>query len=376
MAMNAHAIVNLLLEADQPNAEPSAGERSGVYVFGPSLPPDGYASHDVESALAELRRFKVIAPQVKDSATMLDALAQAGYTFFIKKNPGDVEVIGRVPAKTTPEGADEASMFLGLEKHKKVQYRQTPRSTPQAMSAEYVLYGSRELEKEQQTKAEQAKENRSVPTQQLGKIDPEEEGFKDPPTGVGYSSEMVPLNAPLQIGVTFDADSKEGVLVREVHPKSPAAQAGLQAGDTIIETGKFARNDNKEPRKYGIKTPQHLEFVLKIADPQYPIPFRVLRGDREHWLPIVGVKKQEKQQPSATIPAAEVQQHAGSKAPAQPAQAAPPAGGAPKPKQMSMAKSLFAGQQKPRQRRLNLKPNEPSPARETGNPPANVSSLT
>lgn len=350
--MNAFEIVDLLLEADQYN--------SGVYVFGPEMPVEGYAAPSVEKAIENFRRYGLIDPQTRDDAGLMDQLVSAGYTFFLKKHPGEVEVIGKVPVRTTPEGQEQASQYLGLERHTKVQYRSNPRGNSREMDVDYVLYGSKEME-------QQRKEKRSVRTQQLGKIDPEEEGFKAPATGVGYkeTQDMMPLDAPLQVGFTFDQQQEDGIHVVEVHPSGPAAQAGLQAGDVITQTGKYARRDGQPPKAYTLEKPAYLEYVLRTADPRYPIPFRVIRGDGEYWLPILATERQQQEQ-GTVIPAADVQ-----------------ASGAPKPQaKPSKAKQMILGLRQPKsgptQRRLPLKypPNEPSPARETGNPPANVSSLT
>lgn len=358
--MNAFEIVDLLLEADQYN--------SGVYIFGPEMPTEGYAAPSVEKAIENFRRYGLIDPQTRDDAGLMDQLVDAGYTFFLKKHPGEVEVVGKVPVRTTPEGQEQASQYLGLERHTKVQYRSRPTGNSQEMDVDYVLYGSKELE-------QQRKEKRSVRTQQLGKIDPEEEGFKAPPTGVGYSEpqDMMPLDAPLQVGFTFDPQQKDGIHVVEVHPSGPAAQAGVQAGDVILQAGKYARRDGKPPKAYMLEQPLHLEYVLRTADPRYAIPFRVVRGDAEHWLPILPTERQKAQSSDIHVPAAEIQA-AGAEEPQPKRSQAYPA-----PKR---AKQMILGLRQPKkgptQRRLPLKypPNEPSPARETGNPPANVSSLT
>jgi len=367
MAMNAFEIVDLLLEADQP----SASARTGVYVFGPDLPKKGYNTPSIETAIEEFRRYGIISKETRDSADMLDQLVNMGYTFFLKKRPGDVEVIGPVPAQTTPEGQERAAQYLGLDRHQKVQYRRTQGGNSQEMNVDYVLYGSKELE-------QQEKQKREVQTKELGKIDPKAEGFKAPAHGVGYKEQdMMPLDAPLQVGFTFDPQQKDGIHVVEVHPSGPAAQAGLQAGDVITQTGKYARRDGKPPKAYTLQEPPYLEYVLRTADPRYPIPFRVFRGDGEYWLPILATERQQQPQ-GEVIPASEVQAATGQAAPAP----APPEQTRPQAKPPGRAKQMIMNLRQPkagpRQRRLPLKyaPNEPAPARETGNPPANVSSVT
>ena len=366
--MNAREIVSLFLEAAGDN-ESSVGDRTGVYIFGPRLPEGGYNAKDLAQAFGDLEDAGVL-PQgsALKSRYTLEQLIQSGYTFFIKHDPGNIEVFGHIPVRTTTDGKEQAMQFLGLQKADKVKYRKSPTSSDQTMNVEQTMFGSNEIEKEAQQKEKQGKEQRSVQTQNLGPIDPKEENFPNPPTGVGYSADMMPINAPVEVGFTFDLGSTEGVIIKEVHPGGPAAQAGLQAGDVIVQSGKFATPDGEPIGPFYVYNQKHLEYVLRKADPQYPIPFRVVRGDREHWLPIMPKVKEAPQ----AAPAQQAQPQQPQQA--QPQQAAP----AKKPVQQSMAKSLFAGQKPvgPRQQKLKLRPNEPSPERETGNASANVSSIT
>ena len=103
------------------------------------LPAEGYCTPSVEQAIEEFRRFGLIDTQTHDRAGMLDQLVSAGYTFFIKNQQGDVEVIGKVPVRTTPEGRDRAAQYLGLETHELVQYRSTPTARPVPTQVGHVL---------------------------------------------------------------------------------------------------------------------------------------------------------------------------------------------------------------------------------------------
>ena len=381
--MNAHEIVNLLLEADNP----SAGDSSGVYIFGPHLHPEGHVAKSVEQAVIHLRHFGLIPKGTPNTVHMLDQLVDRGYTFIIKHHAGNVEVIGQnVPVRTTPEGMEKAIQLLGLEKHDKVAYRKYATGTVTQMNVEQVFQGSKELEQGQKASAEQAPDDpAAVPKQQ-------QQPAPDPEVG-----DFQLLDAPLQIGVTFDRQSRDGIQVVEVHPSGPAAQAGIQAGDVITGTGEFVTNQSRIVGPYTTRNPKELEIVLGMASPQYPLPFRVQRGGQERWFP-VQPKPSEKVQPKKADPLAGMrsttgeqvnrvtgfnkfqpkeQTHQFADVEQQPAPPPTPTQyqGA-KPKQTSMARQLFAGQRRPKQRRLNLKPNEPAPARETGYTGANVSSLT
>lgn len=112
---------------------------TGVYVFGPHLPPHGYCTPSVETAIEEFRRFGLISPQTHDYAEMLNELVGMGYTFFHKKASGNIEVVGKIPPQTTVEGQQRAAKYLGLEKHERVQYRSTPTATPTQTTVELVL---------------------------------------------------------------------------------------------------------------------------------------------------------------------------------------------------------------------------------------------
>jgi serine protease Do len=63
---------------------------------------------------------------------------------------------------------------------------------------------------------------------------------------------------------------REGVLVREVEPESPAAQAGMREGDMILEAG-------GRP----IADPDDVYEALASADRRGPLQVRLVRGSDE-----------------------------------------------------------------------------------------------
>lgn len=304
--MNAREIAGLLLEVDM-----SAGDRTGVYVFGPGLPPDGYGAKDVNDAIEHLRKVGGIPENTPDDVRLVDQLVDRDFSFLIKHHPGNIEVISKgVPVQTTPEGADKAANFLGLTNHEAVAYRKHTTDSPTQLEADRVLYGAKSLEQQNQP-AKQKKAPRKK------------------------TEDFTPINAPVTLGITFDMGSRKGVIVREVHPGGPAAQAGLQAGDTIIQSGEFVSNDGQQVGPFHVYNQKHLAYVLRTADPNYAIPFKVIRGDRGLWLPM---QPQQKQQPAnKQVP--------------------------PSQRPVQVVQRTVA-------------PNTPDPARETGNQPPNVSSLT
>jgi hypothetical protein len=343
--MNAFELVNTLLEADD---QMSASRKTGVYVFGPNLPDAGFNAPDVESVVDSFIRYKIVPPSANQQ-NVFDQLVKLGYTFFIKKDPGHVEVIGPIPAKTTPEGEERAAQYLGLENKDQVQYRQTPTSASKPMLVDYVLHGSKEMEQE-------AKEKRSVQTKGFGKLDPAEERIELPEHPVGYSGdEFQPLGAPAYLGIVYDQSSQQGIVLREIIPGGPAAQAGLRAGEVIVQ-GRYISKQGKPLGPFYVYTPDHLSKLLSRADIQYPIQLRVVRGHGDtEWVPVLATPNQQAQGSSDLhIPAKEVQASARKprKRPSKPAAV-----------QQSFAKKLF-------------RPNEPTPARETGNLRPNVSSIT
>ena len=76
-----------------------------------------------------------------------------------------------------------------------------------------------------------------------------------------------------QLGEYFGAEEGRGALVREVTPDSPAAQAGLKAGDVIVALG-------GKP----VDTPADVRRALRKADPGDTMEITLLRERRERKL--------------------------------------------------------------------------------------------
>lgn len=306
--MNARDLVSLLLEADQG----SVNDRTGVYIVGPKLPNEGYVVPSMEEAIKEFERLGIIRQGVTNVEGVMDYLVNAGYTFFLKKAPGDIEVIGRVPAETTSEGQKRAAQYLGLDRQQQVQHRAAMTATPKGMSVDAVLFGSKELERQQREREKPAQ--REKPAAGKGRWD------------------FTTLSAPLEIGFVY-SDTEQGLRIMEVIPGGPAAQAGLLAGDLIVQVREFKARDSDElVGPYYVYNAKHLQYVLRKADPNYLIPFRVYRGDQPINVPI---KPEPKKQEAQAAPAEPV-----------------------RPTQQL------------------TRPNERTPASQTGNQPANVSSIT
>ncbi|HEY1784473.1 MAG TPA: PDZ domain-containing protein [Pirellulales bacterium] len=68
--------------------------------------------------------------------------------------------------------------------------------------------------------------------------------------------------APMKLGVTFTAHSMLGALVMDVQPGSPAAKAGLQPGDRILEangrTISGAEDAVRLVNQLGLNSPLHM----------------------------------------------------------------------------------------------------------------------
>lgn len=62
-----------------------------------------------------------------------------------------------------------------------------------------------------------------------------------------------------------------GVPLREVRPRSPAEQAGLQAGDILVKLGSFP-----------IRSVEDLESALQFTLPGKPIEIIYIRQGQEH----------------------------------------------------------------------------------------------
>lgn len=368
--MNARELVNRLLEAEPldsmegvPGAAQQVSDRTGVYIFGPYLPDKGYAVPSMEQAIKDFEKYGFIRKGGTVDQVM-NYLTGIGYTFILKKEPGNIEVIGRVPVHTSTEGQRQAAQYLGLDRQQQVQHRANYTATPKALDVDYVLYGSKELERSRREQEKEAKEKRTVQTQQLGKIDPQEQQWKEPPTGVGYSGDIMPINAPVEVGFVYK-EMEEGLRVEEVVPGGPAAQAGLQAGDVVYGVHPFNARDSGEPvsgprgKGFDLNQGKHLEYVLRKADPNQLLSFRVYRGDQPINVPIQPQVKPEGQPERGGqemhIPGEEVRQYFQTQR--------------PRAKRTGPYQRTFT-------RKLKVRPNEPTPAATTGNEPANVSSIT
>lgn len=308
--MKSIEIVNLLLEADY-----SAADGSGVYMFGPRLAKEGSYSKDFVEAVKRLRQLNIVPHGTPDSSRLLDKLVDQGYVFIFKHNPGNVEVIGRhLPVRTTTEGADKAMQALGLNNHVAVAYRKHSEDSPKRLQVDQVLYGSKELDEPSRK-------------QSVKKSEPATKG-----------ADMRPINAPFTIGITFDLRSKNGIKVVEVHPGGPAAQAGIQAGDIIGGTGEFYSKDGSTVGPYRIDTVKDLENTLKMTGGRYAVPFRIIHGSIEKFIPLLPQTKGKS--------------------------------GASGAGAVTVTPSMTDTQKN------TYQPNELNPTRETGNLSANVSALT
>jgi len=344
--MTAQAIASLLLETEQP----SGGDRNSVYVFGPGLPAKGHVARDMNQAIIHLRWYRLIPTNLRDGAQVIDELVKQGYLFLLKHGPGNVEAIGRIPAATTPEGAERARYLMGLKEEDSVAHRRSMQDAPKKVDLEQVLQGSRSLERATEQQAAPEGETVGAPAAEGAPGTAAVQSRPDP-----EARDFALLRAPIQIGITFDKQSRDGVVVMEVHPSGPAARAGVKAGDVLLHTGEFVTNQSRIVGPYTVSTPKQLEIVLGMADPQYALPIKVRRGGQELWLPIHPTKAETKQA----------------------AAAAKAAGKTSAPRQQSMTRKLFAGNAPAaRQGRLKLAPNEPPPTRKSGNTPANVSALS
>jgi len=247
MGKRALQIVDALLET-------SAGYGSGVYVFGPTIDAGGRAFTDQATAIHSLGGNP-------------EALIEHGYSFFVKKSPGDVLVISKaLPIRTSSEGERRAVAFLGLDKHHSVAYRPTfEGTTTKSINAGALLVGSRTIKE--------------------SKLDLMEAPMAQSPFAGGQ-----PGGASLggaSLGITFDkGQSKDGVYVAAVHPNGAAARSGIQAADRIVGVAKHASKGGEQIGPFRISNANDLSSVLSQAESKYPIVFFVQRGPNQVRIPV------------------------------------------------------------------------------------------
>ncbi|MDA5193081.1 DegQ family serine endoprotease [Govanella unica] len=82
---------------------------------------------------------------------------------------------------------------------------------------------------------------------------------------VGASGQSVSSDVARSLGL----ERPEGVLIDEIYPGSPAAQAGLKVGDIVTHVG-----------SYEISTPQELRFRLRVSGSGNKMPVTFLRSGK------------------------------------------------------------------------------------------------
>jgi hypothetical protein len=339
--MNANAIVNLLLEADA--ASGFSPNDKFVYIFGPGLPNGGYCAKDLPQAFEQFEKTGFIPAGAGTHGDLLQQLNAAGFTFIFKKGPGDIEVIGHVPIETTPEQQKRVTQLLNLEKHERVQHRDTPTSAPKELDVNYILYGKETPKATDQPAG--AEEHEPVQPWEKSTMDQlaAQPAKAEKPE---YGEPMAGFHpVPLTIGISFDRTVQDGLYVVETPPGGPAALAGIQAGDKIVGVLPFMAMDGKRPG-YHIHTLEHLHNILNVIKPEQALTFVVHRGDKPLHIPLKPRPVQALVQAPATV-----------------AQAT---GQPPTPPRA----------ERRRQWRERWQPNEAPPVRQSGNQPPNPSTLT
>lgn len=252
MGKRALQIVDALLET-------SAGYGSGVYVFGPTIDESGRAFTDQATAIQSLGGNP-------------EALIEHGYSFFVKKSPGDVLVISKtLPIRTSSEGEKRAVAFLGLDKHHSVAYRPTfEGTTTKSINAGALLAASRTVSTQEMLDL----------WDEMSKWDLMEAPMAQSPFAGGQP-------AGTSLGITYDkGQSKNGVYVSAIHPNGAAARSGIQAADRIVGVAKHASKGGEQIGPFRISNANDLSSVLSQAESKYPIVFFVQRGPNQVRIPV------------------------------------------------------------------------------------------
>ena len=388
--MNAVALTNLLLEDDPP----SPASRTGVYIFGPRLPNGGFPAENLDVAMQQLEHAGFLPPETlkKYSAlSVMNSLIRSGYTFVTKTDNKDVQVIGRLPIRVPEEEKDAALHYLGLDKKTVISYQAHPTDNKRMLNADQVLYGTRETEPEQNKQAEPAAQKQAEPAAQKqvevstvvkglkyikkgsdwfrvrpdgslflvpaskSNVDTLEKSLakaSDPQAQADAEDMGTPLDAdPAQsqqrsIGIDFDDSAGDGLTVVNARPGEPAALAGVQAGDKFVGVLPFTDAKGKKRPGYLIHKRLHIYNVIQAARAGQMLTFKVQRGDRVLTMPMKPRELNQLQPPRTDVEQATGQV-------------------APRRERREQWRQSWKGQ-----------PNEPVQSRQSGNLPANVSSLT
>ena len=317
--MNARSLVNLMLEADQM----SASNRTGVYIFGQGMPPGGFHAVDLLDAFAKMEKTGFLRKGASKERGVVDWLVSTGHTFLIKVDPQNIEVIGPVPVNLTPEEQENVEYFLGMGAHDRVMHKASQFDAGKPLDVAAVLRSSKQKEQAQDTEKEPSKSARSAELAQLAK------GLKAPPAA---KKKPIPK---VMIGIKINDNNPDIFCAEEPAAGTPAARAGFKKGDMIVGVGRFTDEEGNARGPYHFDEKTGVEDfyrVLCLAGTETVLPFQVWRGDVKTTIMVQPVAK-----PVRVAPAAAGQ-----------APAAKPA----------------------------MQPNAPEPTRQTGNQPANVSSLT
>ena len=255
--VTARQIVSLLLEKGEA-AHP--GGASGVWIFGPGIPADGYAYGSLGHLLLSFQRLgRTRTP----GAQALNHLIQTDHTIIHKKSPRDIVVYSRILPRPMPE---QAMNVVGA-------YLALPGDVPMVHKAHWDDAGEKRVTASQifypQKQTEPKAQMESASAGSVG--------------GAG------------SLGFTYDAvyernavtEEEKGCLVAAAHPGGPVAQSGIQAGDVIQAI--TCTEKGGQQQEFRIRGHEALARALALADAAQPVLFYVRRG-HEHLNVVVEVK--------------------------------------------------------------------------------------
>ncbi len=121
---------------------PVSSSRTGAYIFGPDMPAGGFFAKDLLDAFAKMEKTGFLRKGATKERGLVDWLVSRGYTFMIKVDPQNIEVIGSLPISLTSKEQENVVYFLGLNANDRVIHKASEFDDGREVNVSYVLYGS------------------------------------------------------------------------------------------------------------------------------------------------------------------------------------------------------------------------------------------
>lgn len=249
-----------------------------VIVYGKGMPVEGKHT-TLEDVLSVWRpHLRVLYGKNIPDTDILNELVRRGLSFAVQRRPGSFHVVsGKLPlgvgskarnlAKQTfnlkPEQVIAWSHYFGGGAHMK------RFSDVYAVDKEDEIAQKEEAKERERINKEREKAGQPPLPEESVLTDTESEFLKYSPEG----------HSSVYFGFSYHKNTNNGVHVAAIAPKSPAALAGLKAGDAITGVGPFYGTNGSYVGKKKVQTPQDFWNLVHKMQPGVPVPIEVMRGD-------------------------------------------------------------------------------------------------